>query len=119
MQASRDKGETELLLGVVVPAILLCWMLFDLWAGCVYLPGPKGQRLPLQPNADSTLFWGFIAVKLGGTLTLFNWHWLANRPQFDDYTSRLHFVALGIFSIGLLAIAAYILYGLIEVFSVV
>lgn len=81
----RDDTDVQLGLGILLPVALLLWLSFDLWAGAVYLPGPKHQRFPLRPVSDALLFNAIVTMKLGAVIGLFNWYWLANRQRFDRF----------------------------------
>ena len=113
----RDSASSQLTCGLVIPLCLFVWLLFDLWAGAVYLPGPKRARLPLQPITDTAVVTGCAILKLGIAIGLFNWYLLANRPAYDNCVHYVHLVAVSISALGALALAWHMVVSMMEVFA--
>lgn len=98
----EDSGK-QIVLGLVLPATLLCLVAYNLVTWTVFLTRSRRRLGNLFISYDDNhIVIGIVLLKTAAAIGLFSWFWIANRPSIGRYH------AIGLLISGAMMIAGFV-----------
>ena len=110
MHETRDGHGIRFVAALLFATVISCLVIYNLWSGTVWGPGPKGARRFIIPQAynDPLVVGGFVALKCSFIIWLFARYWLANLPQYDRWVVPCQLLALAAGTVGLALLLIFV-----------